>query len=219
MKYAIFLNGQYPKLNNYHLQLIKNRVIYCCDGGANIALKYNITPDVIIGDFDSIKNDTLIHFKNVKKYQYDKDKDYTDFEIALLHIYGFKNFDVKNRFNDIKIDLNGNDDILVFGATGYRTDMTMANLKFLEKNKNMKFVSHENEMIYYINDNLIISNMKDHIFSLIPITNIKNLSLNGFKYNLKNKNIERQTALVSNIIESNEAEIKLNGEALIFIKI
>lgn len=219
MKYAIFLNGQYQKLNKYHLQLIENRVIYCCDGGANIALKYNIKPDVIIGDFDSIKNDTLIHFENVKKYQYDSDKDYTDFEIALLHIYGFKNFDEKNRFNDIKIDLNGNDDIIVFGATGYRTDMTMANLKFLEKNKNMKFISHKNEIIYYINDHCIINNMKNHTFSLIPITDIKNLSLKGFKYNLKNKDIERQTSLVSNIIECNKAEIKLNGEALIFIKI
>ncbi|WP_068267376.1 thiamine diphosphokinase [Caviibacter abscessus] len=218
MKYAIFLNGEYPKLNEYHFNLIKNRFIYCCDGAANTLIKYNIKPDIIIGDFDSIDKKAWEYYKNTKMYKYDSDKDYTDFEIALIHIYGINNINIKNRFNNCETYLSGKEDIIVFGATGYRTDMTISNLKLLEKNKNMKFISHTNELIYYINNKSTIYDMKNHIFSLIPITDIKNLSLKGFKYNLKNKNIERQISLVSNIIESNSAEIELNGEALVFIK-
>ena len=88
MKYAIFLNGEYPEFNEEYRNLLKDRVIYCADGGANFAYKENILPCVILGDLDSISSEALNYFKanNVKIIKFSGDKDYTDFELVLMDI-------------------------------------------------------------------------------------------------------------------------------------
>lgn len=51
MKYCVFLNGEYPEFNDYHCELIKDRKIYCADGGANFAYRHGIIPHAIVGGF------------------------------------------------------------------------------------------------------------------------------------------------------------------------
>ncbi|MCK4715464.1 MAG: hypothetical protein KAT54_01530, partial [Candidatus Marinimicrobia bacterium] len=58
----LFGNGDYPdqKLCNQLLQ--STNFIMCADGGANYAFRHGITPDLIIGDLDSIKDAALNYF-------------------------------------------------------------------------------------------------------------------------------------------------------------
>ena len=55
--------------------------------------------------------------------------------------------------------------------------------------------------------------------SIIPLTNIKNLSIKGCKWELENKNYDFGfIGGISNIIEKNEVEISLKeGECLVII--
>lgn len=222
MKYAVFLNGLYPKLEKKHFQMLEGREIYSVDGGTNELYKYDIVPKMIVGDLDSVDIDILKYYekKGVDIKKYNQDKDYTDFGIALLHIYNKSTEYMNNRFEKQRDEFDSNIDIIVFGATGKRVDMTLSNLKLLEKNVNMRFVTEENEIIEYINEDTVIKNEKGKLFSIIPITDIKGLTLKGFRYNLKSKDIQRSIGLVSNVVTEDYAEIIFeSGEMYIFKKI
>ncbi len=222
MKYCVFLNGEYPEFNDYHFKLIKDRIIYCADGGANFAYKQGIVPHVIVGDLDSVDLEVLDYYKskNVKIYDYSSDKDYTDFSIALIHICSIENVCMNSRFEKDEIDFYQNKDVLVFGATGGRIDMSIANAKLLANNKNMKYVTHNNELIYYVDKEEKILGKVNKKFSLIPLSDIKGLTLEGFVYNLENKDVSRNMSLVSNIIKEDIASISAEkGDMLIVVEI
>lgn len=222
MKYAIFLNGEYPKFNDYYLELLKDRIIYCADGGANFLSNLNIFPKYLIGDLDSVNKEVLEEFKSngVEIISYSLDKDYTDFSLVLLHICGVKDIPLNNRFSKKEIDFYQNKDILVFGATGKRLDMTLSNLKMLLNNSNMKYITHEGNIAYSINKYDRIVNKKNKKISLIPMSDIKNLSLKGLLYELENKDISKSLNLVSNVVSSNEAIISFDrGEMLVILEI
>lgn len=220
MKYAVFLNGEYPSLTEKHLEMLKDRILICADGGTNTAYKYNLMPKAIVGDLDSIKQEVKNYYalKGVDIKEYMAEKDYTDFQIALMYICNIK-ADMTGRFLKDEIDFYQNKDVLVFGATGGRIDMSISNLKMLEHNKNMKMISNTDEIIYYINKNHKIKGYKDKLFSIIPLTNIKGLELRGFKYELDKRDIDKSQALVSNIVDKDEADITFEkGEFLIVLE-
>ena len=54
----IIANGTLPSRSIINAILAKKKFILCADGGANAAKRLRITPDVILGDFDSIKTST-----------------------------------------------------------------------------------------------------------------------------------------------------------------
>jgi thiamine pyrophosphokinase len=60
--------------------------ILAADSGANILAKAGIRPDLLLGDFDSIDPEALAGFRNsgVALQAYDRHKDATDIELALL---------------------------------------------------------------------------------------------------------------------------------------
>lgn len=61
IKYTVFLNGSYL---DFDKDILKDSIIYCVDGGANIAYKYGILPHYIIGDLDSIDEKILKYYEN-----------------------------------------------------------------------------------------------------------------------------------------------------------
>lgn len=222
MKYAIFLNGVYPEFNMKHFEILKDRIIYCADGGANVLYKYKLMPEMILGDLDSVKTEVLKYYEDngVEIKKYSQDKDYTDFGIVLLHIYNQSDEYMHNRFEEQRDEFISELDIVVFGATGKRVDMTLSNLKLLEKNKNMKYITEVNEIVRYIDTDTTIENEKGKLFSIIPITNIEKLTLKGFRYNLENKDVSRSIGLASNVIEDDKVSIEFEkGEMYIFLEI
>ncbi|MBZ4683237.1 MAG: thiamine pyrophosphokinae [Fusobacteriaceae bacterium] len=176
--------------------------IYCADGGANYLYDIGKIPKLIIGDMDSIKKDVLEYYtkEKVKIEKYPKDKDITDGELIIKKIY-FKY-----------------EEILILGAIGGKSSHFLTNLYLLEKYPKIKFINNDEE-IFIIEKSCILKNYLNKEISFIPIEKIENLSLSGFKYNLKNKDVERGTSLlVSNTGVSNELEIKfLKGKMICVI--
>ena len=62
---VILLNGDFPSHEIPLSVLNKSDYIICCDGAVNQLEEFGISPDLIIGDLDSINND--IKKKNTKK--------------------------------------------------------------------------------------------------------------------------------------------------------
>lgn len=63
----------------------EDSVIIACDSGADYLAKFNIIPDMVVGDMDSITNEGLEFLKknNIFVEKYPIEKDWTDSEIAL----------------------------------------------------------------------------------------------------------------------------------------
>ena len=113
---VIFANGQLPDLEAARALLQDDDYIVAADGGANHLMKIGILPEIVIGDLDSVDEDTLFELTNAEVgiEQYPEDKDETDIELALSYAA------------DLKPSA-----ILIVGALGGRLDQTLANLSLL----------------------------------------------------------------------------------------
>ena len=94
MKNALIINGGDNTTNRDQIE--KFDYIVAVDSGAEHAYKLFLKPDLIIGDLDSI--DKKIYDRVTKDkieiIEYQEDKDYTDFEIALKHVINMEIKDI-----------------------------------------------------------------------------------------------------------------------------
>ena len=212
IEYVVFLNGVYPKDIEKLKNIVKDKRIICADGGTNTCFEMGLIPEVIIGDLDSIREEVLEFYKNVRVIKTIREKDYTDFELALMYIENEKLLNVTTRFKDknsIKKESRVTP-VLVVGATGNRVDMTLSNILKLQSNKNMIFLTESFEYMRYIKLNKsveVIEKLSGKTFSIIPITDLKKLDLKGFVYNLDKVDIDKSIGLASNIVKEDKAYI------------
>lgn len=174
MKALIIANGSIPKIKKVRNILKKSDLVICADGGANTASKISIKPDVIIGDFDSVTENTLKYFKNVEKIKIE-DQDSTDLEKAIIYCinHGYKNIDI-------------------IGATGRRTDHTIGNLGCFRKFRgkvNLKMIDSNGEIIL-IDKKVKIKSSIGEIISLIPLERCTGINTKNLKYPLVNGILE-----------------------------
>lgn len=173
--------------------------IICCDGALEYLSEKGITPNIILGDFDSlgyVPPDALI---------YPAEKDFTDGELALEYCQ-------KNGFADV---------VFICGG-GRREDHFLGNLSLLLKACN-NGVRAKMETVYssiYIADKPIeFKNLeKGTVFSVIPVEKTLISSQKGLKYSYYKPLETDSTFGVSNVVtdESVFLEIK-SGKVLIFV--
>lgn len=188
----------------------KFKYIIASDKGLEILDKYNIIPNYIIGDFDSIDKNILSKYINNKEIVIRKlnpEKDYTDTHMAIK----------------LSIELNSTD-VTILGAIGTRIDHTIANVHILketlEKGIDCRIVDNRNE-IQLINKKTVLEMDKEYKYiSLIPLTTkVEEITLRGFKYPLSNATLEVGHSIgVSNEQYDKIAEIDLKSGILIMIK-
>ena len=89
MLYLIVTGGPLPDCAAKYIKTVsgttEERVMICCDGGADFLARHGIVPDMVVGDMDSITSEGLefITRNNIFTEQYPVEKDWTDTEIAL----------------------------------------------------------------------------------------------------------------------------------------
>jgi thiamine pyrophosphokinase len=113
---VIFANGKLPDLEAARALLKEGDYLIAADGGANHLMKMGVLPEVVIGDLDSVDEDTLFELTSaeVKIEQYSEDKDETDIELALRYAMELQPSSIR-----------------IVGALGGRLDQTISNLSIL----------------------------------------------------------------------------------------
>jgi thiamine pyrophosphokinase len=206
MEYCIVAGGPeryLPDLKAFHSKYVKWVGV---DRGVFTLLQNNLEPEGAFGDFDSVSEHewSMIkdRVKSVNTYQPEKDE--TDLELAL-------NWVLTQNPHSIKI----------FGATGGRLDHFMGNVQLLMQ-QDLLASGIKSELID-IQNHLWIAKPGEHIVveeasreyvSFVPITDsVEKLTLTGFKYPLKNRNIFRGSTLcISNeLIQSSGTFSFTNG--------
>lgn len=204
-KIAIISNGELDNISFTKRILKSVDMIICADGGANHIHKLKIEPDYIIGDFDSIKKSVLSYYKKSKKTVIisDPNQDYTDTEAAIKLAKVFKP-----------------KEIIFLCAIGNRIDHTLANIFCLEQTKRIKssIINSKNSIELIENETITINAKKNDIISVIPLTNTKNITYTGLKWNLKNHNTKLGWVGICNKMTKKTATITVKKGKILIIK-
>lgn len=175
MKTIIFAGGEYTHLDFYKKISQKCDFKIAADSGAEFMRKIKIFPDLLIGDMDSITEETLIFYESqgVKVKRFPSHKDEIDTELAL------------NEATE-----NGSDLILIAGAFGSRLDQTIAVFRLMQRAKNI-VLFNEKLFAIWIEEKITLSSAKGELWSVIPLRkDVNNVSLSGFEYSIKDRKME-----------------------------
>ena len=183
-KILIVSNGE--ENLNFIKNIIKNYdKIIAVDGASDKLFKLGITPDVMVGDFDSINNDTLLYYgknPNIIFIRLNSEKDFSDTHCAI-------NFAIDNNFQ--KADLIG-----VFGG---RWDHSFANVGMLyyaySKGLQLRVLSEDNELMLIGEGEYIFNKRENYYWSFFPIFEDIKISISGMKYLLKEKYVKQGDSL------------------------
>lgn len=205
MKQCVII-GSAPSGNDSSFQEIdwKNSFVICADGGLDLAIQKNITPDLIIGDFDSIQSELP---ESIETIRLQIEKDDTDMMAAIR--VGLK---------------RGFRDFVLLGAIGGRFDHSFANvcaLQYLAAQGCKAMMAGEDCRVFLLNGGrLMLSKLKDKTVSVFPFgTASCTVTYEGLKYPLTEARLSSDCPLgVSNLILTDDARITVHdGNALIIV--
>lgn len=222
MNAVIIANGEIE--THARLQEIWRRadLRIAADGGArNARLFLQHAPHVVIGDMDSVDDETRewLETNKCEFIQYPRAKDETDLELALLFAQE-----------------RGADEITLLGALGGRADQFLANVMLLTQARNARIVDAASE-IWVVgkedkegpqgtddrqaegNGRAEISGKQGDIVSLIPLADhVDGIVTHGLKYPLRGETLVRgDTRGISNVMLDERATVRATRGALLVV--
>lgn len=198
-------NGKPPKKSVItFLQKRGYGTLICADGGANYARKLNLIPDIIIGDLDSITQETLSFFKKKSEIIQLQRQDDTDVEKCLKHA-------IENKYEHA----------VLVGVTGDRLDHTFCNLgiviKFFKKIKLQ--IAAENSLLTPYSGDVEIKTIPGETISLYGFDLQTKIFSLGLKYPLKNTALPfGKKESTSNVAVSDKVLLKIHGGIIFVIR-
>lgn len=208
----ILAGGPEELLPDLHAYADENDIWIGVDRGVYTLIKKNITPVIAFGDFDSVTNQELTiiegHVKELKRYKPEKNE--TDMELAL-------NWAVRQDAFLIRI----------FGATGGRLDHLLANVHLMvkpvveKKHINVELIDNQNILSLKGPGSYKIEKRADKKYiSFVPLSlDVKGITLEGFKYPLKNRHISiGSTLCISNELVSDNGTFSFSEGILLVIR-
>jgi len=210
MKVRIFANGLMPSYELLSAFRDNADLIIAADGGANHCAALLITPDILIGDLDSIHPEVLDQLKQngtVIK-QYPEKKDATDLELAL----------------DEALRLGG-EVVQIIAAVGGRWDMSLSNIHLCARKK------YADLTISLLGDDCILDILRPGSTHILDIAKGRRVSLlalreqatgitlQGFEYPMKEGTLTFGSSQgISNLILERTASITHQKGVLLCIQ-
>ncbi len=207
---VLFLHGRYnPRDIEFYKDLCRNRFLVAVDGGYSFFKLSGIVPDLLIGDFDSLKRmpRDLPAQTAVEKYPPRKDK--TDAQLAL-------EFCLER--HSPKIDI-------VQPSFG-EADQFIGNVMLLSLPKRLikagvrprvRIVNTGYEAQLIENGKYSITNAKGDLVSVIPLSSKVTYSCRGTEYVVSDVALRPgDTRALRNHVTANRASFDVAGEAFVF---
>ena len=187
--------------------------VIAVDGGLEAVRALGLTPDYVVGDFDTVEEDVIEEFRKASYIVWEShkpEKNETDTELA------------RNRALTLACDR-----IVFLGATGGRVDHLLGNLHLLyggmEREVEAWIVDAWNK-IYLVDQNRTF--VRDQLWgkyvSFLPYTEkVTGITLKGLKYPLNKKNIKRgeEAGLcISNEVEDEVGTLEFEEGVLVCVE-
>lgn len=194
-----YIFGAMP-IDFFDFKITKDDIVIAADSGIINAQKFNIVPDFVIGDFDSLgytptDSNTIIH-------PIEKDDTDTMLAVKLGLDKGYKNF-------------------RIFGGIGGRLDHTYANIQtasfIAENGGNAIFYGNKENLTVIKNSQITFDKTNKGNISIFALEECQNVNIKGTYYELDNGYLSINFPLgTSNKFNSKNATITVeNGKLLI----
>ena len=179
--YALFGNGSNPKHPTVKDRLKSINTFFCVDGGADKLITMGYTPDIILGDLDSI------------------DKENKNYNSTIVYLEDQSKSDLEK---SISWCVNqGIEELELFGFSYGRDDHHLANL-FIMKNFSdrikMKMYT-DKSLIFCINKHSTFLSKANQTVSIFTFNEKTTITTTGLKYPLKNSPLTSPSQGISNL--------------------
>lgn len=210
-KQSCFLVGA-GELPSYKISVSGGDYLIAVDGGYDYCRKWNLTPDLVLGDFDSVSSDMRTEIARIEIETPDKTKvlpvmkDDTDMLAALR-------LGLSKGYRSFKI----------YGGTGGRTDHTIANIQCLQFLKNQGaegYLISDREMLFLIhNESVKFAPKSFGLFSLFALQkHVAGVTIKGMKYPLEHAVLTDSYPIgISNEFIGEEAEVTVEDGTLLAV--
>ena len=206
---VIFANGllSQPKRLKAHLQPTDR--IFCADGGARHALELGLTPDVIVGDFDSLAPELLeqMEVAGVALHRHPADKDKTDLELTL-----------ELAVSEQPVE------ILLVTLLGGRLDQMLANLLLLTRPEyaSVRLILVDGQQwaaLLHSHQSLTVQGQSGDTLSLIPLSpEVRGVSLTGVQWPLSEATLSfGSTYTLSNRLVDSQAAVQIGSGTVLVV--
>ncbi|MBU3160547.1 thiamine diphosphokinase [Clostridium frigoris] len=207
MKVIIISGGAPPLKELLMKEIIEDTFLIGADSGANCLYHYNIKPDLLVGDFDSIDKEVLNYYKKNNCFLdiYPTEKDFTDTEIAVRKAIGMNPSEV-----------------VLLGCTGSRVDHLLGNIGMLKiclENGVNACIKDNNNIITLVNASTLLNGIVGKVFSVQSYGDeIIGLTIEGAKYPLDNYNLKiGESISISNEFACPQVKLKFKSGTLMII--
>lgn len=181
--------------------------VICADGGAGLARLWGVRPLIIIGDQDSLDEETKQYWEvhNVVFEQVPTNKDQTDLELAVEYALQL-----------------GVDSVTLVGAWGSRLDHSLGNLEILYRlakqgvvnqllTQSYRFTAFTRTYQEQVREGSIVS-----LIPLSPMVHVVGTS--GLGYPLERKDLSKgNTLTISNVAQSSLISVQIGSGVLLAI--
>ncbi len=199
----IFANGDLPNLEKARALLHEDDFIIAADGGTRHALTLGRTPNVIVGDLDSLPANFEISKFDDDVILYPKDKNETDLELAIQHA----------------LTLNP-EQIIVIAALGGRLDQTLGNIALiLDPSSIVLRLDDGIEEVFFCREQTQVKGTSGDTVSLIPWQGeVTGIVTTGLKWTLQNEILyPHKTRGISNEMTNDIATIQIKSGLLLIV--
>jgi thiamine pyrophosphokinase len=171
---------------------LRDPIVVAADAGATTALAFGFTPNVVIGDFDSLDPSTVL---DAPTERYPRDKNATDGQLAIERALGFEPSEL----------------VLVGFLGGPRLDQALANIFLLSRLELPTVLLDEHNECILLRTSYTWSPEPTEIISLIPITeSVEGVTTEGLRWPLRRERLTRgDTRGVSNEPIANEVGVQI----------
>ncbi len=193
----LIFTGYIPNIKNIKINPEEYSFVIAADKGYKYAFQLGISPDLIIGDFDTATSPSVTEKKN-ELIILPPEKDMTDTEAAL----------------DIAATKHPSS-ITILGGLGGRFDHTMGNIALLSKyDLPIKIKDEKNSVTLLRPGKYFVAKDDYKYISLVPFTpSVSGLSISGVKYTLKDAELTHDNTLgISNEITETSSNTSLTCE-------
>jgi thiamine pyrophosphokinase len=204
-KFTILLGGDVTLTDRLREQVAGSRVI-AADSGMAHAATLALAPELWVGDFDSAGSELENLYAQVPRHVFPAAKDATDGEIAITEALK-----------------RGATELLLVGGFGGQFDHVLAHafmMVALARRGIATVLTSGNEEAHALTQLLFFVNLKEGTrLSLIPLSDLKGLTISGVRWPLKERNLPLGSTLtLSNECTGGRAALGLaGGEALVVL--
>jgi len=202
-KTAIIADGELLTPGNLKKAVSSCAKIIAADGAAEMCRQAGVTPDYIIGDFDSITAEVREHFNEAVLIER-ADQDFTDLQKCI----------------DFALEQNP-EKLLIISPFGKRTDHAIGNLLFLSgyaKEVSLEIIDPYGKMRFLSAGTHELNGLPGQTVSLLSLGAVTNLSLSGFKYPVDGSDFDT-FAGVSNEYVNKKCSVQFDRGQLIIYEV